>query len=212
MNRFMRRRLSNGARWIGLALAIVLNSALAQAPAEERPADHAALREILAKGTEALNTGNFDAIASVLHPAFTIITVDNQKLVGLEPFREYWKGLFEGDKALLQKIEVHPEADELTRFVADNVGIVYGTSNDTYTFRDGAKRTMRTRWSAVLEKDGEAWKLVNVHFSASILDNPVVDIAKNRAMKLAAGTAVAGLLLGLLIMGFLRRKPGTASS
>jgi uncharacterized protein (TIGR02246 family) len=192
-----------------LVLALwAANVAFAQtAPPEERKADHDALRAILAKSADALNTRKLDSIADLLHPGFTVITVDNQKLVGVDALKKYYAGLFDGPNAMLAKLEVKPVADELTRFVSDSSGVVYGVSDDTYTFRDGDVRTMKTRWSAVVQKDGDAWKLVNVHFSANLLDNPMLDAAKGYAQRLMWIAGVVGLVLGALLMLMLRRRP-----
>lgn len=191
-----------------LAMVALPGAVLAQKPAD-REKDHAALRELLVKGAEALNTRNFDGIAPSLHPNFTIITVDNQKHVGLDAFKKYYLGMFEGPKALFSKFEARPEADELTRFIDANTGIVYGTSEETYHFRDGEVRKMKTRWSAVTKKERGSWKIVSIHFSTSVLDNPLLAVAKSYAGKLAAGTAIAGLIAGALLMLLLRRRPKT---
>ena len=101
-------------------------------------------------------------------------------------------------------MEVKPVSDELTRFVSDTSGVVYGVSDDAYTFRDGDVRTMKTRWSAVVQKDGDAWKLVNVHFSSNLLDNPMLDAAKSYAQRMAWIAGAVGLVVGALLMALLR--------
>jgi ketosteroid isomerase-like protein len=190
-----------------LALSFATVAAAQTAPPEERKADHDALRAILTKSAEALNTRKLESVADMVHPAFTVITVDNQKLVGLEALRKYYAGLFDGPGALLSKLEVRPVADELTRFVSDTSGVVYGVSDDIYTFRDGDVRTMKTRWSAMVQKDGGAWKLVNVHFSANLLDNPMLDAAKGYAQRMMWIAGAVGLVLGALLTLMLRRRP-----
>jgi len=181
--------------------------AYAQTPATDRAKDHDALRALLAKGADALNKRNFDGVAPSVHPNFTIITADNRKHVGLDAFKKYYLGLFDGPNALLSNFETRATADEETRFVDENTGVVYGTSEDTYQFKDGEVRTMQTRWSAVTRRDGGDWKIVNVHFSASVLDNPVLDAAKSFAKKIAALAAVIGVVAGALLTALLRRRP-----
>jgi uncharacterized protein (TIGR02246 family) len=196
-----------------LCSVLVLTLSLAGAafaqtsPPDDRKADHDALRTLLSRATEALNTRKLDAVADMLHPGFTIITVDNQKLVGLDTVKKYYAGLFDGPNAILAKMEIKPVSDELTRFLGESSGVVYGVSDDTYTFRDGDVRTMKTRWSAVVQKDGDAWKLVNVHFSANLLDNPMLDAAKTYAQRMMWIAAAVGLLLGVVLMALLRRRP-----
>jgi uncharacterized protein (TIGR02246 family) len=187
-------------------LALMLPAAAPAQPAD-RAKDHEQLRALLAQGADALNKRNFDAIAKNIHPNFTIITADSRKHVGLDAFRKYYTGLFEGPNAMLKNFETKVTADEETRFIDANTGVVYGTSQETYTFRDGDTRIMQTRWSAVTNKDQDGWKLVNVHFSTNVLDNPVVDGVKSFYLKLAIGAAVLGLVLGALLFALLRRRP-----
>src|SRR5204862_3763530 len=123
-------------------------------------------------------------------------------------------GLFTGDKHPLKKIEVDSQADTLTEFLDDNTGVVHGTSSDKYHFTDGDIISMKTRWTAVVQKDKAVWKLVTVHFSADLLDNPVLDIAKSFAIKAALGGLVVGLLVGggmMFLVGRQRGKKAAAS-
>lgn len=192
---------------LALCSFLLSSALLAQAPAPaDREADHNALRAMLTKSMEALNTRNFDGMVPLLHPKFTIITVDNQKFVGVEAFKKYYLGLFDGPNAMLTKMETRLAADELTLFLDDDTGIAYGTSQDTFHFKDGDVRTMNTRWTAVTQKEGGQWKLVNAHFSANLLDNPVLDASKSYAKKLAIGAAIGGIVIGALVALLLRRK------
>jgi len=175
---------------------------------QERSQDHEQLRALLKRGAEALNTRQLDPMAPYLHPEFTLVTVDNRKLKGITELQAYLSELFDGEKATLKSMEVHPDADELTTFLDDNSGIVYGTSNDRYTFSDGDVREMSSRWTAVVQKVGETWKLVSVHFSANVLDNPVIDAVKNTSHRMILIVGCVGLAAGLAIGLLLRRRPG----
>lgn len=190
-----------------LALGLPIAAAAQAGAATDRPEDRAALKVLLAKGTEALNTRKFDAIAPNIHPAFHIITADARKHVGLDVFKTYLAGLFEGPNAPIKDFKTALAVDEDTRFIDDNTAVSYGTSKDTYTFNDGDVRTMDSRWSAVTKKEGPDWKLVNVQFTVSILDNPVVEGAKAFARMLAIGVGIVALVLGVVIGMLMRRKP-----
>lgn len=186
--------------------ALMLLFGAAHAQEEERHPDHEALRGLLKTATEALTTRRFDAIAPLLHRDFTIITVDNRKLTSLEEFKAYWNALFEGEDAVLERIEVGAEADELTRFLDGDSGIAHGTSTDTYHFRNGDVRTMQSRWSAVVQQEDGVWKLVAVHFSANLLDNPVLDATRAGSLRLAGSALVGGLVLGVIVTWLVRRR------
>lgn len=174
---------------------------------EARQADHEALRGILKTSKEALNSKNFDLLKPLLAKEnFTIITVDNQKFTSLEKFSKYWDKLLKGNDAVLKDIQIDPSADSTTEFLADNVGVVDGTSNETYHFKDGDVRTMQTRWTAVVKQEDGAWKIVKVHFSSNVLDNPLLNAAKQAVERYALIAAIAGFAFGALVMGFLRRR------
>ena len=189
-------------------LALLTLGLATQASAqEERSQDHDQLRALLKRGAEALNTRQLDPMAPYLHPEFTLVTVDNRKLKGIAGLQGYLNELFDGESPMLKSMEVRPEADELTTFLDEDSGVVYGTSNDRYTFAEGDVREMTSRWSAVVQKDGETWKLVSVHFSANLLDNPVIDAAKNTARRMIIIVGGVGLAVGLAIGFLLRRRP-----
>jgi uncharacterized protein (TIGR02246 family) len=193
---------------VGFAVLLCLfaGNAPAQSAPTDRPEDRAALRALLATGAEALNTRKFDAIATHLAPNFHIITVDAGKHVGLDDFRKYFAALLDGPNATLKDFKAELAIDEDTRFIDENTAMSHGVSKETYTFRDGDVRTMQSRWSAVTHKDAGDWKLVNIQFTANVLDNPVVQATKSFAQKLAIGLAVGGLVVGFLVALLLRRR------
>jgi ketosteroid isomerase-like protein len=196
-----------------LALPFVLILLLTEVQAQdERKEDHEALRRIRETATKAINSNDFSLLAPVLHDKFSIITVDGKKFSSLEAFRTYWGGLFSGDKHPLQKIEVDPQADALTEFLSDSTGVVQGTSTDKFHFSDGDVISMKTRWTAVLQKDKAGWKLATIHFSADLMDNPVLDIAKSFAIKAAVGGVLVGLLVGGGLMFLVGRQRGKKSA
>ncbi len=201
--------MSLSLRILGFAVLAVLSLGLATpASAQEaRSQDHEQLRALLKLGAEAMSTRQLDAIAPYLHPEFVLVTVDNRKLKGTAELQQYWNELFDGEAPRLKSMEVHPEADELTTFLDEDSGVVYGTSKDRYTFTDGDVREMTSRWSAMVQKDGGTWKLASVHISADLLDNPVLNAAKNLGQRMMMMAGVIGLAVGLVIGFLLRRRP-----
>jgi hypothetical protein len=186
--------------WLGALAALLASAVVAQEPRKE---DHDQLRALMKKGADALTTRNIDSMAPYVFPGFTVITLDDKKLKGLPEVKQYYGNLFDGPNAMLKAMEVRPEADDVTQFLDDNSGVSYGVSNDRYTFRDGDVRDMKSRWSAVVQKDGGTWKLVSVHFSGNLLQNPVLDAAKstvrNAAIIAGAVMLVIGILVGWLV-------------
>jgi ketosteroid isomerase-like protein len=182
-------------------MSLMFNAAFA-----DTEQDHEMLRNLRTQATAALNTNNFSQIEPLLSRNFTITTVDNHKFTNLEEFKNYWQSLFDGKNAILKSIQIDPKADALTEFLSPDIGIVYGTSDDTYHFTDGDSRKMATRWTAVVKRETDGWKLVALHFSANLMDNPVLAAAKTCAYWYAAAGVITGCILGILIMLGMRRK------
>lgn len=179
-------------------------------PAQDREADHNELRAMLRIATDAMNTGNFDALRPLFYNKVSITTVDQKLFTGFDDFKTYYEGLLKGGGAQLKSITFKPEADALTEFVGDNIGLSHGTSTDTYTFADGDVRTMTSRWTATVYKDNGKWKILNLHIGANLLDNPVTAAVKGYATKAAIGAGVGGLVVGFLIAWLLRGRRKTA--
>ena len=168
--------------------------------------DHEELRLLLRSARDAANAKNFDALKPLFYEKFTITTVDQKVFTNLDDFKAYFASMFTGDKAPLKSISFNPEADALTEFIGNNIGISHGTSTDTYTFSDGDTRTMTSRWTATLIKDNGKWKILNLHFGTNLLDNPVVNTMKSSLYKVGGIAGVVGLLIGFVLAWVMRRR------
>lgn len=175
---------------------------------DARQQDHEELRALLGTIAQAINARDFGKLAPVLDQEFWVTTVDQKRFTSLDAFRTHWEGLFKSDRALVRRVTIKPTADELTRFLAPDVGLSSGTSEDTWEFSDGDVRVMKVRWTAVVRKADGRWRLASAHVGTDLLDNPVVEAAKQRAWRLAAGLGIGGLVIGALggvVLGRRRR-------
>ena len=189
-----------------LSLCFIMAIAATSALAEDRQQDHDELRQMLKTATDAMNSKNLDALAPLFYTKFSITTVDQKLFTNLADFKAYYEGLYNGDKAPLKSIVFKPEADALTEFVGDNIGLSHGTSTDTYTFSDGDTRVMTSRWTATVFKDNGKWKILNLHIGADLLTNPVVSTLKSYVYKAGIGAGLGGLIVGFAVAWFLRGK------
>ena len=164
---------------------------------------------MLRTATEALNTRHVDALAPILYKDFSITTVDQKLFTDLPSFKSYFDGLFEGPNAPVKAIVFKPRPDALTVFVDEKTGLSYGTSEDAYTFTKGGTRVMRSRWSASVYKDDDGWKLLSLHMSANVLDNPLLTAASKLLYQVGAGALVIGFLLGFMLKGVTQSKKGS---
>ncbi len=196
------RNYTRIVRTLGLAAILLLGASGVWAQ-DARQQDHEELRVLLRTIAQAISARDFQALASVLDRDFSVTTVDQKRFTSLDTFRAHWEGLFKGDRALVRKVTIKPTADELTRFLAPDVGLSSGTSEDTWEFTDGDVRVMKVRWTAVVHRVDGHWKLASAHVGTDLLDNPVVAAAKQGLWKLGGwvggGGLVVGALAGLLV-------------
>lgn len=172
---------------------------------EGRESEHAELSALLVKTQQAFNTENFNLMRPLIaKDNFTVVTIDGHKFESLAAFREYWIAILKENKTGLERIEVNPVADGPTQFLAENVGVCHGISNDRYFFTNGDIRTMPERWTSVLVKEDGAWKVSKIIFSANILDNPVLAGTKVALQNFIIWAALAGLVIGALGMWLFR--------
>ncbi|HST19765.1 MAG TPA: hypothetical protein VLR90_01500 [Blastocatellia bacterium] len=189
-----------------LLLCFIMALVAASARAEDRQQDHDELRQMLKTATDAMNSKNLDALAPLFYNKFSITTVDQKLFTNLADFKAYYEGLYGGDNAPLKTIMFKPEADALTEFIGDNIGLSHGTSTDTYTFSDGDTRVMTSRWTATVFKDNGKWKILNLHIGADLLANPVVSTLKSYVYKAGIGAGLGGLIVGFAVAWILRGK------
>src|SRR5437868_13314639 len=85
-----------------LLLCLITLSLASIALAEDHEADHNELRALLRTATDAMNTGNFDALRPLFYDKFSITTVDQELFTNLDNFKAYYEGLLKGGNAQLK--------------------------------------------------------------------------------------------------------------
>ena len=176
--------------------------AVAASAQEARHADHEELRAMLVTATNALNTRNFAALEPMFDPNCYVTTADGKSFRGLAAFKAYLDGLY---ASKIKSITFHPVADALTTFYGADSGVCAGSSTDIYTFNDGDSRTMTSRWTATVYRDGGHWKVAALHMSTSFLANPAIDATRRYACMIAIAALIAGLILGYVIRMMVKR-------
>jgi len=151
---------------------------------------------------QAINTRDFSQIKPYLHPTFTITTVDNRVFHTTDAFENYWNQQLSGP---IKNIQMELKGDVLRTFLSPETEVAHGGAMSTFSFTDGKVATMPMRWTAVLQKFQRKWMIQSLHFSANLLDNPLLNSTQELGYNLAIGAGLGGLILGAIAM-FLFRK------
>jgi hypothetical protein len=186
------------------ALAILATVAPCGAQ-DAREADHQDLRRMLVSVRDAINTQHIEKMEPLMAEHFSIVLADGELITDLKVLKAYYGRLLDPGSGVLTSLTINPAADELTQFIADDVGVCHGTSSDTFVLRSGKTRVLQSRWTATLVKRGGAWKIVALQAGANILDNPILEEHKSLAKLVALGGSAAGIVLVLVAFAAGRR-------
>jgi hypothetical protein len=161
---------------VGLTAGLLILSQVHSSEASgDREADHQALRELLVRATSAINTRDMDTLVTCLAEPFVFTLADQTVITNRAGLRAYYDRILDDPKTIVTKLATAPEADILTRFVAENTGYCYGRGVDTYTLKNGHVVRIGNRWTGVVLKEDGAWKVCAVHVGVNFMDNPVLD-------------------------------------
>ncbi|MCX7010850.1 MAG: nuclear transport factor 2 family protein [Kiritimatiellaeota bacterium] len=164
-----------------LRIVIVLTVALcwlatgAAWAADAHAADHEALRALMKTAATAINTQDVKILEACLAKNFVFTTVDQTALTNRAGVAAYYDRMFRAAEAPLSKMEIKPQADILTQFIAPDAGYCYGSSVESYTLKDGKIFTFHTRWTALVIREDGQWKAAALHAGINFLDNPVLE-------------------------------------
>lgn len=188
---------------LAAALLIAVPTYAAEEPDH---AIHEELRAVLATMQNAINAGKFDDMLPVISPDVRATPITQEVISKRDEVSGYFKRWF-GPGGFLKSLQMTLTADALTELAADKTwGLVRGSGQERYTLADGRLYDMKTRWTAVVQKEADGkWRLRGIHIGTDFLDNPILTDAKNKVLKVGLAGAGGGLLVGV-VLGFLIRR------
>lgn len=184
-------------------LGIVIGNFSSSALADVGQGDIDAIIRTREIALEALNTRNFTKIDPYLHPQFIITTVDNQVFHTTSEFEKYWNQQF---SSTIENIKMQLQGETIRTFLSPEIDVAAGGAITTFSFKDGKSANMALRWTAVLQKLEDKWMIQSLHFSSNLLDNPVLNAARQLNKTLGVAAGLVGFLLGAATMVILNRR------
>ena len=193
-----------------LIVFLLINSSVYAADDVPNQAIHAELRSLLQGIETAVNSEKYGDLKAYFDEKLHVTTINQNVVTTPEGIDAYFKEWF-GKGGYLKKLDLKLNADSLTHLYGDPAnpswGLVYGSGVENYQLTDGRFLPMKTRWTATVikEPDGK-WRILALHIGANFYDNPIFNAVKDATKYYAAGGLVVGLILGAILMIFLRRK------
>ena len=192
------------------ALCLSIGSGLAQQP-DPRTEDRKQLRAMLAEFEAAINAQSIERMLAEMDDNVTVIWLNAEVSRGKDEVRAYYGRMVGHEKAILKKYLTKAAIGAPAKFYGDVAVAEGSTADEFYPIARGAF-TLDSRWSTtVVKNSGGEWKIVLLHLSSNVFNNPLLDEVKADIAKGAAGGFVAGLMLMYVLMR-LRRKRGAPAA
>ena len=186
------------------AISLIAATGWAQQP-DPHAEDRAQLRAMLAEFEAAINAQSIDRMVAAMDDNVTVIWLNAEVSRGKDEVRAYYGRMVGHDKAILSKYLTKASLGAPAKFYGD-VAIADGSAMDEfYPIGRGFFR-LDSRWSTTVIKNAGQWKIVALHLSSNVFNNPLLDEVQTNIVK----AGIAGLLIGLalmwLITSVLRRR------
>jgi ketosteroid isomerase-like protein len=186
------------------AICLLVGFSWAQQP-DPRAEDRKQLRAMLAEFEAAINAQSIDRMVAEMDDDVTVIWLNAEVSRGKDDVRAYYGRMVGHEKAILNKYLTKATVGAPAKFYGD-VAIAEGSTADEFYPIARGFFTLDSRWSTTVVKNpaGE-WKIVLLHLSSNVFNNPLLDEVKANIVKGAVGGFVAGLMLMYVVMRLRRR-------
>jgi hypothetical protein len=192
-----------------LCVVVVLNCAGALSTrlwAADEPI-HDELRSLKRDAETALNERDLDGLLRLADSKVVATWQDAQVSRGHDGVRSYYEKMLAGDDSIVRDVNTEIVVDELAHLYGGDTAVSSGDMVQHFQLRDGMKFDLNSRWTATLVLADNQWRIAGFHVSANLFDNPVLSMAVRKTMLWSAAIAgLIGLVAGLLVMSFWRRR------
>ena len=187
-----------------VVICVATGAAWAQQP-DPHADDRVKLRAMLAEFEAAINAQNIDRMVAAMADDVTVIWLNAEVSRGKDEVRAYYNRMVGHDKAILYKYLTKAAIGAPAKFYGD-VAIADGSNADEfYPVARGFFR-LDSRWSTTVVNNDGAWKIVLLHLSSNVFNNPLLDEIKTNIVKAGVVGFIVGLVAGLLVMYLIKRR------
>jgi len=160
--------------------------------------DRAYLLDMLTRVEASVNKQQLDSLVSMLDENVVVIYQDAAVIRGVDQMKAYYEKMLGDSNPILKSYTTSAKHSAPARFIGD-LAIVDGKSKDKVVFINGSEVQIDIVWTVTLQKAADGWKVIQLHFSGNMFDNPILAAAKDNLLMVAAGAGVGGLILGGLL-------------
>jgi ketosteroid isomerase-like protein len=204
----MLTRYGLACQLVAIILSATISAASPQQPAgatsPQEEADHDALRALKAIYEKAIRENQIGNLSPYLHADFHGVMVTGQPVSSSADLERYWHTI----KDLIgpggtYTTTLNPERS----LILGDIALARGTSDDYVKSDKGREFRFLTHWSAVLQREGTAWKIRYVQGTMDPVGNPFVrTFTRDALIRIGGFSLVAGIIVGLAFGVVWRRR------
>ncbi len=193
---------------LALTRMLFLVSMITIAADDPHAEDRKALLKILHEMEAGINSQDIDHMVSQMDAAATVTWLNGEISRGHAEIKAYYHRMVKGDQRIITKYTSAAKLGAGARFYGNGlVAVADGTTEDEFFPIVRGPFRLHSNWSATAAKLDGQWKIVNLHLSANVFSNTLMDEAKAALLYVGCGGLVAGGLVGWFLSR--RRRPVT---
>ena len=134
----------------------------------------------------------------------TVIWLNAEVSRGKPEVKAYYRRMVGGEQAILKKYLTKAKVGAPAQFYGD-VAVADGSAADEFYPNARGVFRLDSRWSSTMVKNAGEWKIVSLHLSSNVFNNPLIDELKTDIVYAGAGGVLGGLVVMFLFMRLRRR-------
>jgi len=192
---------------VSLLLLIISLTSMA-VHADSYDADRHQMKLMLEDIREKLN--HKDQLTSIV-PYFdkqAIITFyDARTVIGQDGLTGYINHMVTGPNPVLKNYKIQGSEAIPATIYPNNTAIAYGWIKNRFDFVTGDSIDVDGRWTATLLKENNTWKIITLHFSTNLWNNPLITALEHKIIFFVLVSLVIGIIVGYVFDRlFFRRR------
>ncbi len=189
------------------AIAAIAERSAFAADADPYAEDRKQLLHLMTEVENGINDQNIDRMLAQMDDNATVTWLNAEVSRGKADIKAYYQRMVGGEGAILKKYLTKARLGAPAKFYGD-IAVADGTTADEFFPWKRGVFKFNSNWSGIMARVDGQWKLLSLHLSTNVFNNPLLDEYKEMLWYIGVGAFGAGLVLMFLIMRFAQRdKP-----
>jgi len=193
---------------LSVIAVLAIGCLVAQTPRAADPDPHEADRKqllaLFAEVEAAINDQNVDRMLAQMDDHVTVVWLNAEVSRGKQDVKAYYGRMVGTEQAILKKYLTKAKVGAPAKFYGD-VAVADGSTADEFYPNARGVFKLDSRWSAALARNSGEWKIVSLHLSSNVFNNPLLDEVKADIFYAGAGGVLGGLILMYLFIRLRQR-------